>query len=599
MSTTLGKRKRARKACIPCHARKRKCDIVYPCTMCTNYGYTCRYADEESRNVQPAHKNPSLRRDTQRVSLNAGGATRPTNGPPTAPSPGPRSQPHRERAPDSSRALGSSTQSPATVAGASPGIFDEQKFRHSGASSAMAFPHILGAAFGSDNPPQMRSFAYNFGIRPEEASNAHGFLGDLISEADLSFFSNVFFSILGPIFDLTNPKIYTQRCHDYYHVASSGRSAVAFSAVAAGTAALGSFLFPNRHPREPDLVQYAKDILDDPSSMRLHGIDHVIAWGLRVMYLRATTRPSNAWIASCTQMHLCEAIGLHEEENIRKMASIPGSAALGHTAEQLRRIFWISWSGHIMICYEYDRSPVQFRAVTCQTITPVPGSDTDEFVKLIQIIPSSNSTVQLDGKPSTPTEEILAHFKPLRDFQSTNPFLLITQAEIAFCFFRRLYQLKSRIPDDAITFIIESGNAAVKAAEKQATQGRLFWNVIGSVFQYITVLLALDSPIATPHIEVAFKGLENLAKTADTVMTREALSIARHLLTLKTAKKRRELEQLEAVESSYQFYPERPESQGDANTLNLSGVPDIDWEIDWDQFFIEPYLSMLGTDGTL
>ena len=28
-------------------------------------------------------------------------------------------------------------------------------------------------------------------------------------------------------------------------------------------------------------------------------------------------------------------------------------------------------------------------------------------------------------------------------------------------------------------------------------------------------------------------------------------------------------------------------------------VPDIDWEVDWDQFFIEPYLSMLGPDGTL
>ncbi|KAL4792930.1 hypothetical protein BDV19DRAFT_367353 [Aspergillus venezuelensis] len=607
MSTMLGKRKRARKACLPCHARKRKCDTVYPCTMCTTYGYTCHYAKEETGHIQPAHDNALRRLNSQRGGPTADGKGCSMKGARAAPShshsPALGSQSHRERAPDSYPAQGSSIQSPATVAGASPGIFDEQKFRHSGASSAMAFPHILGAAFGSENPPQMRSFAYNFGIRPEEASSAHGLLDDLISEADLSFFSNVFFSILGPIFDLTNPKIYTQRCHDYYHTSSSGRSAVAFAAVAAGTAALGSFLFPNRHPRESDLVQYAKAILDDPSSMRLHGIDHIIAWGLRVMYLRATTRPSNAWIASCTQMHLCEAIGLHEEENIQKMASIPGSAVLGHNAEQLRRIFWISWAGHIMICYEYDRSPVQFRAVTCQPIAPIAGSFSNEFVKLIQIIPSPNSPFQLDVKSPSPTEQILAHFKSLRNFQTTNPFLLITQAEIAFCFFRRLYALKSPIPDEAITSIIESGIAAVKAAEKQATQGRLFWNVIGSVFQYITVLLALDSSIATPHIGFAFRGLENLAKVADTVMTREALSIARRLLSLKREKKRREVELLEGVEAGYEFFPEEKVFEREGGTASANGgglsVPDIDWEVDWDQFFIEPYLSMLGPDVAL
>jgi hypothetical protein len=98
-------------------------------------------------------------------------------------------------------------------------------------------------------------------------------------------------------------------------------------------------------------VQYAKAILDDPASMRWHGIDHIVTWGLRVLYLRATTRPSNAWIASCTQMYLCEAIGLHGEENIKKIASMVGAAVAGHDADWLGRIFWISWAGHIMLSY--------------------------------------------------------------------------------------------------------------------------------------------------------------------------------------------------------------------------------------------------------
>ncbi|TVY91577.1 Protein RDR1 [Lachnellula willkommii] len=552
MSTTIAKRKRARKACTPCHQRKRKCDTVYPCGMCTTYEYNCTYTDDNTTGTM-------------------------SGGVPIPP-------PAKHTAVRAAGLIWSET----VVTGASPGIFDEQKFRYSGASAAMTFPHILGVALGSDSPPKMRSFAYNFGIRPEETSNTHCFLGNLISEEDLGFFSGAFFSVLGPIGDVIDPKIYAQRCRDYYH--SSGSNAFAFAAVAAGVAALGSFLSPNRHPRESDLVQYAKAILDDPASMRLPGIDHIAAWAVRVLYLRSTTQPSNAWIASCTQMHLCEAIGLHEEENIKKIASVAGAAVVGHNADRLRRIFWISWAGHNMLSYEYDRSPVGFRSVTCQPIISIPGSVADQFVQLIQIIPSPNSPFQLTLQPPTPSEELFQRLKALDELQFTHPFLVVTKADIAFCFYRRLYQLKIRIPDDIIKLVIDSGNAAVEAAVQQAGQGPLFWNVIGSVFQYTCILLAIDTPAASAHIGTAFKGLENLVKAADTGLTREALSMARHLLSLNMAKKRKELAQLEAVEVGYELFQAPPVSE--ANAV----VPDMGWEMDWDQFFIEPYLSMLGPD---
>jgi hypothetical protein len=455
----------------------------------------------------------------------------------------------------------------------------------------MAFPHILGAALGSDSPPKMRSFAYNFGIRPEEASNTHCLLGKLISEEDLGFFSGVYFSVLAPIGDVLDPRIYAQRCRDYYH--GFGSTEVAFAAVAAGVASLGSFLSPNRHPRESDLVQYAKAILDDPASMRMLSIDHIIAWGMRVFYLRATTRPNNAWIASCTLMHLCETVGLHEEGNIKKMASMAGAAVLGHDADRLRRIFWISWAGHNMLSYEQDCSAVQFRAVTCQAIIPTPGSVASQFVQLVQIIPAPNSPFHLEWQPPSPSEELFERLKALDELQVTHPFLVVTKADIALCFYRRIYQLKTWISDEFIKLVIDSGNAGVEAAEQLANQGRLFWNVIGSVFQYACVLLAIDTPTASLHTVTAFKGLENLVKAADTGLTREALSIARHLLSLNMAKKRKELAQLEAVEASYQFFQTQPASEAD------NSVPDMSWELDWDQFFIEPYLSMLGCDVPL
>ena len=545
MSTAITKRKRARKACIPCHQRKRKCDAEYPCSACTTFEYTCRYADS------PVKKSPPV----------VAGESTPT---PT-------------------------TTTTTTTTATTAGIFDMQKCRYAGASAAMAFPHILGVALGSDSPPKMHSFAYNFGIRPEEASNAHGLLGKLISEDDLALLSSVYFSALGPVGDLIDPRIYAQRCRDYYHGAGGTGTAVAFGAIAAGMAALGSFLSPNRHPRESDLVQYAKAILEDPASMRTLSIDHIIAWGMRVFYLRATTRPNNAWIASCTVMHLCEAVGLHEEANIQNMASVAGAAAVGHDADRLRRIFWIAWAGHNMLSYEYDRSSVQFGAVTTQAIIPTPGSVADQFVQLAQIIPAPNSPFQLDCQPPTPRDELVERLKALDKLRFTHPFLVVSKADLAFCFYRRIYQLKMGFSDEIIQLVIDSGNTAVEAAEQLASQGLLFWNAIGSVFQYACVLLAMDTPAASVHIPAAFKGLETLVQAADTGLTRKALSMARHLLSLSMAKKRKELAQLEAVEMGYQ-------TQADLETN--TPLPDLGWE-DWDQFLIEPYLSMLGPDMQL
>ncbi|CAG7994495.1 unnamed protein product [Penicillium salamii] len=571
--STNAKRKRALKACIPCHQRKRKCDTVYPCGMCTTYGYTCKYNDHSGRTASSSVSAPPAKQ------VNLGGED-------LADETAPRRIQDSGRTPQDE--VVSSTRSSTAATGASPGIFDDQKIRYSGASAAMAFPHILGVALGSDSPPKMRSYAYNFGVRPEESSNPHCFLGNIISEEDLASLSDTYFSVFGPVADLIDPKIYAQRYHDYYRGLSN--DGVAFSTLAAGIAALGSFLSPVKHPKESELVKYAKEVLDDPVSMRLHGVDHILAWGIRLLYLRATTRPSNAWIASCTEMHLCEAIGLHEEETVKKIASLASVRASGYDADRLRRIFWFSWAGHIMLSYEYDRSPVVFRSITCRPIVAVHGSITDQFVKLIQIIPSPNSPFQPNVHPITPSDELFRRFQALDEFKSNHPFLAVTKADIAFCFYRRMYQLKVRIPDDAINAIIHSGNEAVKAAEQQASAGHLFWNVIGSVFQYTCILLAIDTPAASTHISSAFKGLENLVKAADTGLTREALSMARHLLSLNMAKKRKELAHLESVEAGFELI-QSPLSGPDV------APPDIEWAVDWDQFFIEPYMTMFSFDA--
>ena len=587
MSTTIAKRKRARKACIPCHQRKRKCDAQYPCNMCSTYEYDCEYADDNSSGaIRSAEYSLA---PAKRVDVNGqSGATRQA----IAVS---RSTDRYDRQPVT-QALEAEcpTRSPTVmtstpVASTRPvDILNAPKSKFAGSTAAMAFPHILGTAFGSDSPPKVHPYAYNFGTRPEEVSNSHEFLGQLILESDVDFYSGVYFSVLARVGDVIDPRIYAQRTRDYYH--GSGSTAIAFGAVAASIVALGSFLSRKRHPRESDLVKYAKAILDDPASMRILQVDHIIAWGLRVLYLRATSRPNNAWIASCTCMHLCEALGLHEEENINKISSTDGAAALGHDVDQLRRIFWILWAGHNLLSYEYDRSSVHLRAVTCQAINPASRSVASLFVQLAQIIPAPNSPFHLESQPSSLMEELFERLKALEKLHVTDPFLVVTKADITFCFYRRIYQLKMGISQEIVQVVIDSGNAAVKAAEQLLSQGCLFWNVIGSVFQYTCVLLAMDTLAASAHIAAAFEGLKNLVEAADTGLTREALSVAQRLLSLNIAKKRKELDQLETLEASCEAFQSQPGLE------TTSPLPDTDWNLDWDQFLLEPFLPIFSGD---
>ncbi|KAF2169464.1 hypothetical protein M409DRAFT_65118 [Zasmidium cellare ATCC 36951] len=533
MSTSvLGKRRRRTlKSCIPCHRRKRKCDRKYPCTMCTACEYNCMYESNNSNGIDTSEPKT----DPPDIALNA---VKPTRSPmPVKPI-------------DSRIDSGSADRV----------SLDDHSTTYARSSTARIFPHILSRNLGSSdaNNTASHSFAYNFGTRPEEASLNYGLLSDLISKEDLASYSSVYFAKLSAVGDFIDPRIYTQRCKDYYQddVITTASTSFIFGAVAAGIAALGSFLSPTKHSCEADLVQYAKSILDDPPPSKL-GVD--IAYALRVFFLRATARPTKAWIASCTALHLCEAI---------------------------------TWAGYTLLSYEYNRSPVFFRTVTTRDIIPATGSVADQFVRIAQIIPGPNSPLKLTSQPRTETEELFERLIALQKINLSDPLLLITRADLAFCFYRRAYQLRMGISDDFVQLVIDNGNVAVDAGA-QLSKVAFFWNIIGSVFHYACILLAIDTPKASAQIPSAFKALQNLVMAADTKSTRDAFSMIQHLLDLHLERKRKEFAQLEPVHSSYQSIQAQPEQPDADAILNL---PEFGYGIDWDQFLLEPYLPLLGSE---
>lgn len=141
---------------------------------------------------------------------------------------------------------------------------------------------------------------------------------------------------------------------------------------------------------------------------------------------------------------------------------------MGHSEDQLRRIFWIAYAGHKIMSYEYDRSSVSFNTVTCGEIARKAGSVADQFVKLGEVLPGPNSPFQLECEALTPTEELCKRLRALDKLHFEHPFMVLTKADLAFCFYRRMYQLTMGIPEEIIQLVINSGNAAIVAGSQLA-----------------------------------------------------------------------------------------------------------------------------------
>lgn len=440
------------------------------------------------------------------------------------------------------------------------GILDPVETRYMGMHSIMAFPRTLGMDLQSPNPPRVHSFAWNCGIRPEEEGMAHGNLRDIVSREDFERYADVYFATVHPVFGFLEEERFIDETGRFWAVKSE---ASVSEAILAGVIALGSFFSASRgHAREAAIVKHAKEILDDPSFSP--SIDHVCAWILRTLYLRSITRPHRAWMASCEAMHLAEATGLHHEmDSVNTTLTDPGGQRpmMSKTGcEQARRIFWIACSTNSMTSYEYGRSSVVLSSVTCKLPQAPPGSSIAHIISVAQLVPCSLP----DRKQGPDLPNTLAK---LLQIPNSHPFVSMTKADLCMSLYRHARLLKQPPEKKDILSIITIGNSAVAAASTLASEHKYWWNVICSVFQYVCVLLALDTSESLSSVSSALGALEKIANELKTHMAKEAASTAKVLLRDSMRKKRREVELLEVADKGAEV--EHAQMMEDA---------DIDWD---------------------
>lgn len=523
------KRQRVRKACVPCRERKRKCNGKSPCEMCVAYGYVCHYIDS---------RVPSASPQVQQV-----GET----------SPDTESRPfvlpgiHRNEQPQPINTQNVTSQN----------IVDPTKSRYTIQHSAVAFPRCLGLELRSTNPPRLHSFAWHCGIRPEENPNSHALLSDLVTKEEYYRISKVYFSVVHPIFDVVNPEQLAKNVEKYW---DGDVKTLEYGAVIAGVIALGSFFMGSLgHPREMDIVQYAKGILDDPTFSRIPTVEQVSAWVLRTIYLRATSRPHVAWLASCVTIHLSEAIGLHHEidrEDIAISNNVPPKRTTV-VSEHTRRLFWCAWSINTILSYDYGRSSVTLNRITCKPVKETDGNFTAHLVALAHLIPQDSVNAN--------AAQLLQALAAVHESPNAHPFLSLTKGDISLSLYRRLRLLNHILDKNVVLQIIDIGNTALSAAYALVKLDQAWWNVLSTSFQYVCVLLAIDTPESLSHVATAMKTLDNITQILGTHIAFEAQKTAKLLLEDSMKKKRQEIQQLE--QATHQ-----------RSNLETTHLLDIDWD---------------------
>ncbi|OIW26926.1 hypothetical protein CONLIGDRAFT_635152 [Coniochaeta ligniaria NRRL 30616] len=523
------KRKRSRVACDPCRNLKRKCDGAAPCTPCLRFEYDCTYQQTATRRKR-THPEPDA-----------------------APSPA---------SPSVARP---SVVHPSAVAATPPGPVSSLE-----ANSGPAFVRRLALAIDPNNAPRMHMFAWNVFLGARDAvytpESTHQPVTDIISQREMEALTDAYFQKFDFVYGFIDRRDLERHIGTRWQ--NSSANSTQYDAVLCGVAAIGS-LFSNLQPTatEHRLVQSARALLQQ-SLTQIPTTSIVTAWVLRTSYLKLTGTPHEAWMASCTTMHMVEAAGLHCEPRTDSVLPLPSHDV---DPELRRRIFGVAQHLNIWMSYDLGRSRVSLHKAT--TLLPSPRPGRDITVELLELLPYS---AMLDPERASTAAELESALLSVLDRTHTAPPSQMAQCNLVLCICRRLQSFNISLSGssyhDKLLTQIRSG---IRAAET-LLEARMPWHHMANVpFSVICVLLAMDTLSSLAQLPDAMQSLSRIAQTYSTEATREALETASLLIYLYQKRKEKCTARLNEV---LRLYPVRNVTEaGGADATRSQASEDMGW----------------------
>jgi hypothetical protein len=490
-TTSRPRRQKSKHACESCKLRKRKCDGNQPCYMCERYEYDCHYAAQSRRKYS---------RPDERVEPERNGSLEIE-----------RLQP----------------KSPSSVSVIAEPQAESLPFLE--ANSTLRFAQVVRSRLNpNERPSGLHDYAWNLGLRLEPEDHGRS-IANIINKQEMRQLADVFFEKVHPIYRFIERGTIEEQVEETWSYGVK----LSQDALLCGVAALGSLFSGGNHCKmEADIVQNAKETLEMTSFMRSPTTDHVAAWILRTLYLRMAVGPHAAWMSSCITIHLVEATGLHRNASsipskTSKNTAVSQNSTLG-ALEQRARLYWIArllntWSAH-----EYGRLRLNLSEYSC----PLPAQQSND-----DLTPSLLSIFTLSERYCSPftsesTAELTKCLGELGELSLAHDALLLHQGNNSLCIYRRLRIVTPQIPRETLSSIIRLGNIGVQAAKRMAVAHQPWWHVVNVPFQFVCVLLAMDTRESLSYVSETMSVLRLIAQQFGTVKVQSALSTAELLVEM-------------------------------------------------------------------
>ncbi|KAK7211800.1 hypothetical protein V2G26_018978 [Clonostachys chloroleuca] len=396
---------------------------------------------------------------------------------------------------------------------------------------------------GLSEPPRLHAFGYHLGIREEPKSTLQPLLTELLTWEQARALIDIYTSVIHPVFGFLDTDSLYQRSHSHWHVQIQR---IQFEALLGGVIALASF-FSDQLPRDVEMrvALHSKSILEDPMVGIFPCLDLVSASILRTIYVRGTTRPYVAGLSSLITINMIEAMGLHQDLNSISFVGDqrPADKVVGGVGIR-ERVAMVAQSLHILFAYDFGRSIINLVSLPSRGIPQSAGDFTFQQTALINIISKS-----LNEKESAadPRERLVIALEELAAMPTDHDFTALTKAELCFAIYRRLRLLDPPLQESQVENIIQAGTTAIPAARRLAAQKHPWWNTIHTIFQYVCVLLSINSRPCITEVAPAIETLRILNQQFSSRITQEALNMALSLVRACTENKRQELSLLEGV----------------------------------------------------
>jgi hypothetical protein len=482
-------RQRVKRACQPCKSRKKRCDGAEPCATCIRYGYECHYELGPRKRRRPTLKEHN-----------------------TDPSQGQSSPDTHAR---EERAASESAHTPTGP-------------KDSNWGKAFATKLALKLDAGKVSKPML---AWNLGLKDEQPY-AQPAITRIITQAEMERLTTNYFNTTHQIFGMFRRELLEQKIRERW--GENLNLSDPHDPILCGVAAMGSlFSGGNPTPMEASLVECARSTLETTSVLNYPSRHHVVAWVLRTTYLRCSANPHAAWLASCTTMHIIESVGMDDDSDVD---SDDLSKGIGCGVLNMHRAFWMAKVMNAWIANDYGRSKVTVKIPTPPFPAPIDALDiTLDFVQLFEI------SEQLDHDVSHSAAEFEAGIAQVYNFRARSYGATLSQANLCLGLYRRLRLLATSISDTTVKQVIELGCRGLESVMHMVSRRLPWWHVANVPFQFVCVLLAMDTKEALSHIGDALETLEAVAKCFATRSLMEAFSTARTLVELSQKKKQEEI----------------------------------------------------------